>query len=255
MVKDGKATKFKTKGACYRCGRKGHYARDCLSNKSTTVKTAPSGKDEAPKFPKWKPGLRFKGKPKPAVESDSGGAKSEDFPKKNVTFAMSAFHTNVSAEGDMEKDQVTFIVDSGATSHMTSAIALLADVELHQGTVTVAGGRVLISTGKGTMRLIAQGANGEECFINLEDVLIVPDLGRNLLSVPKLSTRGGRAIFDDGTDSYIQMGKVRLPIEYINELYLWKPQARARRRLCKLLPSVSQCRSPNCGMDGLAIRV
>lgn len=62
--------------------------------------------------------------------------------------------------------------------------------------------------------------------MSLLDVLIVPELGQSLLSVPKLATRGGQAILGSGDDSHIKMGVLKLPVEYANGLYTWtcKPQ-------------------------------
>ena len=116
----------------------------------------------------------------------------------------------------------TFVVDTGATSHMTSQVSLLDDVVLYKGTVTVAGGRIVTSTGKGNMRVTAVDINGDGVLITLLDVLIVPELERSLLSIPKLLTKGGSAVFKGGSGSYFQIGKLVLPIERVNGLCLWK---------------------------------
>lgn len=93
--------------------------------------------------------------------------------------------------------KVVFVVDTGATSHMVTSPRGLTKVSYQEGEkVNVAGGSVLTCIGRGTMRVKAIDADGKTWFISITDVMIVPGLCVNLLSVSKLAEKGTRTSFD-----------------------------------------------------------
>jgi hypothetical protein len=77
-------------------------------------------------------------------------------------------------------------VDSGATQHLSSRKERLNDyTEIPPRNVYLADNRVIVAKGMGTVRLKLK-VNGEERDHILQDVLHVPDLHGNLLSVSKI---------------------------------------------------------------------
>ena len=78
-----------------------------------------------------------------------------------------------------------WIIDSGATQHMTFAKECLADyVEFKQPCVVNLGdNRSILAYGKGTYHVTAE-LDGHVQPISLRDVLYLPELDKNLLSVP-----------------------------------------------------------------------
>lgn len=89
-------------------------------------------------------------------------------------------------------EKVNWVLDSGATSSMTSDETELVDLEvIPQRRVTVANGHVIACTKKGKLRLKAQ--NGAETV--LEDVLVVPGLKEKLISVRSLQNYGYKVTF------------------------------------------------------------
>jgi len=84
------------------------------------------------------------------------------------------------------------IIDSGATQHMFYQLDDLSDVTQNKTTITCANSQTLRSTHMGSINLTDE--------LNLENVLCVPDLQHNLISVRALNKSGTDVIFkSDGT--------------------------------------------------------
>ncbi len=88
---------------------------------------------------------------------------------------------------------MSWIVDSGATSHMCTAREQLNDYNLLQnpGRVSVGDSRVLKVVGcGGKVHLLMRLPGGKVKRCILDDVLHVSDLSCNLVSVSKASEKG-----------------------------------------------------------------
>ena len=79
---------------------------------------------------------------------------------------------------------------------VTSPIGMTDIRETPGEKVNVAGGRQLSAIGRGTMQVEAHDEHGTPWRITIVNVLVVPDLGVNLLSVAKLAERGANPSFD-----------------------------------------------------------
>ena len=92
----------------------------------------------------------------------------------------------------------SWIVDSGAMSHMCTSRELFNDCNELQKIekVTVGDGRLLKVVGRGTVGLLMRLPGGKVQRCVLQDVLHVPDLAYNLVSVSKASERGKLTEFD-----------------------------------------------------------
>ena len=79
----------------------------------------------------------------------------------------------------------SWIVDSGATSHICTSRELFTEYIPFQnpGEVTVGDGRVLKVVGSGTVGLLMRLSGGKVKKCVLQDVLHVPDLSCNLVSL------------------------------------------------------------------------
>ncbi|KAE8983908.1 hypothetical protein PR002_g23112 [Phytophthora rubi] len=165
---------------------------------------------------------RFKG--------NKGNGRKWNGPKKNAgDFRGKCFKCNQpghmkrdcpvrNAEGD---DDAVFavgterldgwLIDSGATAHMTPHRSDLLEYEALDTTmeVTIADGKKLTVAGRGTVRLLGLDQNR----IKMVDVLHIPGLDRRLLSVGKLAERGLNVEFQRsscviwGNASAIALGK------------------------------------------------
>ena len=123
-----------------------------------------------------------------------------------------------SSTGIKDTETSSWVVDSGCTSHMTSSEEGLTKIEWIKGKVVVADGKTLESIGVGTMHTTVYDQKGKAIKISFNEVLIVPRLGRNLLSVKKIAGRGGKVVFG-GAEAYIEVNLVRLPLKVKGKLY------------------------------------
>ena len=82
-----------------------------------------------------------------------------------------------------------WLVDSGATSHMTPNRHWFHNLVSHRVPVRLANGLVIYSEGKGTVLFIPRGNNGPT--VHISDVLFVPELGCNLFSPLHLTQHRG----------------------------------------------------------------
>ena len=114
-----------------------------------------------------------------------------------------------------------FVIDSGATSHMVGKIELMNEFSLERTIIEQAEeGRNLISPGKGevNVKIIPSGIS-----LKLRDVMLIPSMGLNILSVKKLCTYGYKVIF---TEKYCvitdQTGSELIKAEKVAGLYQLK---------------------------------
>jgi transposase InsO family protein len=143
---------------CFCCGELGHLAFNCPYNKSPR---AMSGRNAS-------------------TSGTTGGA--------------ARMATTAGASGEVDDDGLLcFVVDSGATDHMIDSCLHLVNYQalLKPLRIRLANDDVMYAEGKGDLFVdVAQR-------ICLTNVLFVPGLLSNLLSVTALATKGCRVSFDD----------------------------------------------------------
>ena len=145
--------------------------------------------------------------------------KSDEKPKHHKSRGkMGAFKVTITAEDNSESGNEScglviahalsvgpnaksqWILDSGATCHMCNDKTAFDSLHpLPSSTnVTVGDGRSLPAAGKGNVTLNMNLPEGRTETCTLHDVLYVPDLAYNLLSITSASKRGKVAIFTSG---------------------------------------------------------
>ena len=160
---------FKGKGPqCYHCKQYGHIQANC-----------PERADKAEE-----------------AKSKQGGAekgKGSGKPKKRkvglvTTHALSAAGPNHD-----------WIVDSGATCHICSSKELFQEFQtLSQPTkITLGDSRTVEATGRGAVEVKLNLPGGKSNTGRLSEVLYVPSLAYNLLSVPKATEAGKTVMFGE----------------------------------------------------------
>ena len=92
-----------------------------------------------------------------------------------------------------------WIIDSGATCHMCNNEAMFSELRaLHSPlNVTLGDGRNLQGVGRGNIVLTMNLSHGKMESCTLHDVLLVPDLAYNLLSVTAASKKGKVTSFSE----------------------------------------------------------
>ena len=158
---------------CYHCWKPGHIKRNCRI-RIAEEKKAKSGRTEHSQKAN-RAVLRD-----PSVSDDDGDALI-------VSHALAARATN------------NWIVDSGATCHMTNDEEQFSDFRRFDKPKQVAlgDGRELEAVGQGTVYLTVNLPKGKTCQRKLHDVLYVPRLSYSLLSVSKVTDAGKTTEFDD----------------------------------------------------------
>jgi hypothetical protein len=137
--KGGSRGDLKKEIVCYKCNKKGHFARECR------MSTKENSKQHKP----WKP-------------------KSESALADSI----------LTAERSQE-----WIIDSGATQHMTNDKNLLEEFqEVNNHGVTLADKSIAQVTGRGKITLQPSSGGG---LVRLEEVLLIPSLSKNLFSIPE----------------------------------------------------------------------
>lgn len=159
---------------CYGCSQPGHIKRNCPTFKE---------KDLREKLNQ--------------IRANKAAGDGQDY--TNCLFTSSAFNKR-------------WIIDSGATSHMTSRRDVFTEINLlHRSEVTVANGEVIEAKGIGqaSVRLDA------DSVIKLKNVLWVPRLGTSLLSVRKFAMEGFNVTFDKN-NVYASVNGVKKIIGSVN---------------------------------------
>ena len=157
---------------------------------------------------KWTPGQTPDLNRFPRVNRDSclhcheKGHWARDCPRKVQTTASLANEGKgkiVGAWMAATKNKVNrggWILDSGATHHMSSMRELFANFATHKASISIASGETIEATGIGEIMITVKDRQDHPTPIRLRDVLYVPSLGpQNLVSVRCIQQAGGTVVF------------------------------------------------------------
>ena len=148
---------------CYKCGKEGHIKRDCPSLKNKPKKKTHKAKN---------------------VMLEDEDASSE-----------SAFVAR--GEGSDKPQQVEWLIDSGASKHMTCDQEILQEYQQFSKaqSVKLGDGRVVDALGIGNvnMKMTFKSSNVKD--VTMYDVLYVPKLSGNLFSVGAATKKGNTVQF------------------------------------------------------------
>lgn len=174
---------------CFHCHKKGHIKLKCFKWLAT---------DEGKKYTEDHP-------PKKG-DSKSANQQKGKQPSKQLTEARQAQEYEADKTGDawVVRDdyalsvrelscEKTWIIDWGATCDMTPIKSIFEATRPTKSTVRVASGEVLKATSIGRIRINIDGQ-----LIHMEEVLYVPRLDANLLSISTLDRRGLNILFTKG---------------------------------------------------------
>ncbi|KAL1433344.1 hypothetical protein MTO96_012639 [Rhipicephalus appendiculatus] len=125
-----------------------------------------------------------------AKDCDQFSDEGDDRPKRNPPQARIATQVALCAKNLATAHPYVWRLDSGATDHMMSHRTKFKDFKPCESAVETANRESMSVTGRGKVQIQLS----EECggaYVTLEDVLYVPDLNGNLLSVGRIAERGG----------------------------------------------------------------
>lgn len=158
---------------CHFCKKVGHIKRECYGYKNELKR-----KEKEAKHNKSRPKAN-----KAVVKQRHSSSSSED-----ECVGLVVRHALSSTETSVKTSQ--WIIDSGATSHMCNDRELFVDYQSLEQPVDVALGdeHKIQATARGTVILSVNVQNGETKLCKLHDVLYVPELCYNLLSVARVTS-------------------------------------------------------------------
>ena len=197
---------LKREKQCTICKKKGHTETNCWFRDSANT-TNP---------------VRNKRLPKDETSSEEDSADLDATFLTNDNTEDLANTTRLTAESIDTKS--SWIVDSGATAHMCKTQESFKDLSTsHPNSyIEVANGTTAKVEGIGSVRLSTSSSTGKKINITLENVLFVPTLGRNLLSVRAITNNGHSATFKNGGGDIQLAGRnrVNIPLEHRGKLYI-----------------------------------
>ena len=169
---------------CHHCGKYGHMKRECRELLRDSGRIQSQFKKEWPTKQKAY-----------AVKEELRYSQKDDEGMIGLVAEQVLATKNIS----------NWIVDSGATCHMCNDKSLLTDIEDIEETqdITLGDGYAVNATAKGTVELNMYLTIGKSQRCRLHDVLYVPNLSYNLLSVAKGTSSGKSFKFADSNCSIL----------------------------------------------------
>lgn len=190
------AKSFKTKNnkhkftRCHFCGRKGHLKKDCFYNKRAQPQ-----------------------------HSNNRTVQTINTTDNDPNISGFAFMVGIgSYSGEREDQNITFVLDSGASDHLINREDLaknFAELENPLRISVAKSGTFISAIKKGNLSVISNtGMSGV-----LQDVLFCPEIPYNLLSVKKMQQAGMTVVFNQNGDVQIlHEGKLVTRGESLNNL-------------------------------------
>ena len=173
------ATRVKKKPICYFCQKVGHIKRNCEDYARARGQSNPNQVKKKTKLGAFKVTIT-------AEDENSSDGESTGL------VVQHALSTGPNTHGQ-------WILDSGATCHMYNKESMFSNLQALSTpvNVTLGDGRNLKAVGRGNVVLTMNLPQGKVESCTLHDVLLVPDLAYNLLSVTSTSKKGKTTTFTE----------------------------------------------------------
>lgn len=177
---------------CYYCKKEGHLIRNCpvLERRQAVAN-----------------GERNQSKSVVVKQSDLGSTAN----RKSVCFSAAAVD-DVSVDG-------RWIIDTGCSRHMAGSTAKFDGMTFCDEKVLLADGRTVMAKGTGRGKIVGVDLDGDSVDMKLKEILYVPGLSTNILSVSQITSSGYGVMFGL-TDCRILKGSEVVAVgDRINGLY------------------------------------
>ncbi|CAA7392031.1 unnamed protein product [Spirodela intermedia] len=249
---------------CRRCGKLGHWARECRSKpkkeqahvvqdeeeaslllvKSTTaISTAPPPTSTPPRFaatPQAEDRLRRASPPPPGakwVPVNGGAAKEEKKPGAQTQIHLREEKVFAHLEEEELRDEEAWVVDTGATNHMSGSRTAFTELDTAVlGTVRFGDDSVARIEGRGAIVFLCK--NGEHR--SFAGVYYIPRLTTNIVSVGQLDEAGYHIDIEKGAMKVHEPGGRLLAKVMRGENRLYILHAKLVRPVCLVARGVEE---------------
>jgi gag-polypeptide of LTR copia-type/Zinc knuckle len=183
--KEGEPTQKSGKGKprrfwCYACGGEGHIASKCPKHDESTAERGEQ--------------------------------------KKATATVVTREHVSLCAKRNVPNNGGVWLLDCGASDHMTNRRDLIHDFEEMHGVVEVGDGAPLQIAGKGKVTLqMSDQCGGKD--IELKEVLLVPELQDNLISQGQIEEKGLKIEAFQGLSRILMGDKMVFQAHRVSRLY------------------------------------
>jgi len=165
---------------CKRCGKYGHWAKDCRSKPKAEAHVAQAEEDAEPAL------LMARATVVPNPVPDPHGAATTPPPERRPLRVMEG-KVFAKLDCDSERDDGVWYLDSGATNHMSGSRNAFIDIDTAvRGFVKFGDGSEVAIEGSGTV--LFEGKTGEH--LPLTGVYFIPRLTTNIVSLGQLDEGG-----------------------------------------------------------------
>ena len=150
----------------------------------------------------------------PGTKQNKISEENREMKKKKKDEEDEVYHTfNASQQSQGSREDNSWLIDSGCTNHMTPNEGMFVNLNTNINVpIRVGNGSVLLSKGKGDIAL-----KGKRI---IKDVLLVPKLGKNLLSVPQMITNGYQVLFKEShCINYDKKGRNIGKVQMVNKSF------------------------------------
>ena len=192
--REDRHAKYKKHARCYRCGHRGHFGKDCPEDSDSSSLVSPKRMVAPHKGSGSRKHHHHKGKRSHA--NIIASAPAQDSSASYSSTSSEAYCVQFDSQpadtmANTTTDDAAWFADSGATEHMTDKLRWFQNfqaVDDHSWSVTIADNHLLYVRGIGNI-YVHTFVNGEVSTIKLKNVLYVPKLRRNLISIGRLTER------------------------------------------------------------------
>ena len=179
----------KRRSRCYRCGRRGHFGKECLqdSDSSTSVESPKRHKAHKGDFRSFRNNTAKRKRSHAHVTASAVSTHSDS----SESVSSEAFCAQSSKPDSSREINFSWIADSGATEHMSDKRQWFTNFHPVQDkcwSVSIADDHLLYVRGVGDITVHAT-INGVIRPFKLQNVLYVPHLRRNLISISRLTEK------------------------------------------------------------------
>lgn len=200
---------------CYKCGTKGHRAKECRQKTWCSRCKSDTHKDAT-----------CRRKDKDNKDRRDGASKvSEDAGEEDFVFKIRGGETSSQGQSDSGIHERGLMVDTGATSHIITDMAKFKDFDStfrpEEHSVELADGTRCsgVAQRRGNAEVSLIDSKGQRHRATLRDALFIPSYPQDIFSVKAATTSGATVVFKEGHNALITKNGTRFDIHVYGKLY------------------------------------